>query len=80
MLSMTLEQFYKNYFTKYPKSSYRLGQYFCDVFLEDNSSAKSIHPLYEETDVENCKDMIWKIILDKGWDVGNLQVLREELI
>lgn len=77
MKTMSLADFKHQYYTKFPNSSYRLGQHFLNVFIEDSTP---YYELWNERDPCVQNSMIWKICLDLCWDVGKLQVLRADLL
>lgn len=79
--SMTLEQFNTWYWKNFPKSGYRRGQAFCNLFIQ--SADWCFHDyvtLYEEKDQNEITNLIWKIILQYNWDCTNPEVVRPELL
>lgn len=79
--SMTLEQFNTWYWKNFPKSSYRRGQAFCELFIRDADWCFHDYvALYEEKDQNTITNLIWKIILQYDWDCTNLAVVRPDLL
>ena len=75
--SMTLEQFNTWYWKNFPKSSYRRGQAFLNLFIKDD---KAFFELWHEKDENEITNLVWKIIFQYNWDCNNLVVVRPELL
>lgn len=78
--TMTLEQFNNWYWRNFPKSSYRRGQAFLNLFVENKLYLDEYGLLWDEKDNQRVSDLIWRIMLINDWDCNNLVVVRPELL
>ena len=75
---MTYAQFYRNFLNlKVNVPSYRLGQYFINLFIKDETDAV-LKGLWDKTDTEASEQI--KTVLDKyQWDVMDLPLMKEKV-
>lgn len=74
MKTQSYVDFTHEYYSRFPNSSYSLGQFFLCRFFKDSS----LHcELWNEKDNRVAEDMIYKLILQYNWDLMNLQIVNE---
>ena len=74
---MTYTQFYRNFLNlKVEVPSYRLGQYFINLFIKDETDPV-LKGLWDKTDTEASEQI--KTVLDKyQWDVMDLPLMKDK--
>ena len=75
---MTYTQFYRNFLNlKVEVPSYRLGQYFINLFIKDETDPV-LKGLWNKTDRE-AAEQIHKVIDKYQWNVMDLPLMKEKL-
>lgn len=77
MKTMSLFDFKHHYYKKYPNSTYRFGQHFLNVFVQDSTPHQV---LWNEKDNHVAESLIYSLIMEYNWDMMSLKVLRGGLL
>lgn len=74
MKTQSYFDFTHEYYSRFPKSTYRIGQHFLNKFFKDTSPHWE---LWNEKDNSVAEDVIYKLILEVNWDIMSLQIVNE---
>lgn len=74
MKTQSYFDFTHEYYSRFPKSTYRLGQFWLTRFHKDSTNHSD---LWDEMDNRIAEDMIYKLIMKYNWNIMSLQIVNE---
>lgn len=77
MKLISYPMFKAEFFKKYPKSTYRLGQSFINTFIKKEDNSFNYNLLWNAKNVVVVDRMVYTLISQLDWDMNSLQQLKQ---